>query len=74
MAATPSNLWVCEECGKVCKSRGGLTRHSPIHKRHSHVGEPHGNFRRVYHPTFTGMTNPLPDPASPDPSPLRETV
>lgn len=61
MAATPSDLWVCTECGRVCKSRGGLAQHSSIHKRHLRVGEPRNNFQRVYHPTFNGMLNFFPD-------------
>ena len=55
MAATSGGSWVCVECGKVCKSRGGLRRHALAHKRHIRVGEPHGNFDRVYHPTFDCM-------------------
>lgn len=54
MAATPGNLWACVECGKVCRSRGGLVRHSSVHKRHPHIGELHNNFQRVYHPLFDG--------------------
>jgi len=55
MAATSSSSWVCTECGKVCKSRGGLVKHSSIHKRHPRVGESRNGFHRIYHPTFTGM-------------------
>ena len=56
MAATMGNLWLCPECGKVCKSRGGLTRHAPVHKRHPRVGKLSDNIQRVYHPTFDGTT------------------
>lgn len=66
MATTSSSLWVCAECGKVCKSRGGLARHSPVHKRHPRVGEPQNDFHRTYHPTFNGMFNFLSNPASSD--------
>ena len=56
MAATSGSSWVCVECGKVCKSRGGLMKHSYVHKRRSRtVGGLHENFLRVYHPTFDGM-------------------
>ena len=55
MAATPGNLWACVECGKVCRSRGGLVRHSSVHKRHPRIGEPRNNFQRVYHPLFDGI-------------------
>lgn len=54
MAASSGGLWVCAECGKVCKSSGGLTRHTLIHKRHSHVGQLHENFHRAYHPALDG--------------------
>ena len=43
MVATSSGQWVCEECGKVCKSHGRLIKHPPIHKQHPCVGEPWNN-------------------------------
>ena len=46
--------FICPECGKVCKSCGGLTEHSAVHKRNIRVGEPHENFHRIYHPVFDG--------------------
>ena len=55
MAAPSGSPWVCTECGHVCKSRGGLTRHSSVHKQTTRVGEPHENFHRIYHPMFDGM-------------------
>ena len=53
MVATGS--WTCGECGRVCKSCGGLTKHSSTHKKHSRVGEVCGNLHRIYHPTLDGF-------------------
>ncbi|KAF9790606.1 hypothetical protein BJ322DRAFT_1104263 [Thelephora terrestris] len=78
MAATPAVFWICEGCGKVCKSRGGLTKHSSTHNRHPCVGKSHNNFRRTYHPRLDGRpcrrdgeflppgTPPTPPPSKPD--------
>ena len=55
MAATSGGPWVCEECGKVCKSRSGLTRHTSVHKKRARVGEARDNCHRFYHPTLDGI-------------------
>lgn len=58
--ATPSgHLWVCTECGKVCKSAGGLMKHAFTHKWHSHVGRFGGNFHCTYHPALNGTSSVL---------------
>ena len=49
--------WVCLECGKVCKSCGGLTQHSAIHKCHPHMRELDDNSTHIYHPSLDGMFN-----------------
>ena len=59
MAAASGGFFVCSECGKVCKSRGGLTKHTSVHKRRLRVGESFNAFHRVYHPTFNGVSLPL---------------
>ena len=56
---TMTTSWVCVECGKVCKSRGGLVQHSSIHKRHPRIGELHNDSHRVYHPRLDGTFNLL---------------
>lgn len=55
MAATTSGLWICADCGKVCKSRGGLTQHSSSHRRGLRIGELRDDSSRVYHPSLDGM-------------------
>jgi hypothetical protein len=55
MAATSGGPWICAQCGKVCRSRGGLTQHSSSHKRHPRIGERTDNTLRVYHPKLDGM-------------------
>lgn len=55
MATTTGGPWICTECGKVCKSRGGLTQHSSSHKRHPCLGELRGNSYRIYHAKLDGM-------------------
>ena len=55
MSASGSS-WVCLECGKVCKSRGRLTQHSAVHKRHPHVRELDDNSTRFYHPNLDGRS------------------
>ena len=57
MAASSGGLWICTECGKVCKSRGGLAQHSSVHKRHRRIGELGDNARRVYHPQLDGISS-----------------
>ena len=59
MAATASGSWTCGECGKVCKSRGGLTKHSSTHKQGSRVGGDRDNLHRIYHATLDGTLSPL---------------
>ena len=68
MAATPAVFWICdyEGCGKVCKSRGGLTKHSSTHNRHPCVGKSHNNLRRTYHPRLDGMSRFLFNSTSPE--------
>lgn len=60
MAATTGGSWICGECGKVCWSRGGLTKHSSTHKKHSRVGQVHGNLHRINHLTLDGISHFLP--------------
>ena len=55
MAATTGGSWICGECGKVCRSHGGLTKHSLTHKKHSRVRGVHNNFHRIYHPVLDGL-------------------
>lgn len=55
MAATSGGAWVCAECGKVCRSRGGLTQHSSTHKRYPRMRKLHDTSYRVYHPSLDGM-------------------
>jgi hypothetical protein len=57
--ADTSSLWICTECGKVCKSRGGLKKHGSVHKRRLCVGETHNDTFRIYHPLLDGMSVPL---------------
>ena len=52
MAATASGSWMCGECGKVCRSCGGLTKHLSTHKKGSRVGGVGDNLHRVYHATL----------------------
>ena len=52
--STSSGLWVCSECGKVCKSHGGLTQHSAVHKHHPYVRELDKNSTCFYHPNLDG--------------------
>ena len=59
MAAIPGSSWVCAECGKVCKSRGGLAKHHSVHKRHPHTVEFRDNVYRVYHAMLDGMLDIL---------------
>ena len=59
MAASSGGLWVCAEYGKVCKSRGGLTKHSSAHKRRPLVGNFRDNSHRIYHPTLNGTSHAL---------------
>jgi hypothetical protein len=66
MAATTGGSWICGECGKVCRSRGGLTKHSSAHKKHSRVGQVHDNLHRIYHPTLDGISLFLPVSAASD--------
>lgn len=54
--STSGGSWVCPECGKVCKSRGGLTQHSAVHKRHPRVREFDDNSTRSYHPNLDGRS------------------
>ena len=74
MAATSDGSWVCPECGKVCKSRGGLTKHTSVHRRNIRVGEPHKNLHRIYHPTFDGASNLPSVKTAPNPIPSRNTL
>ena len=55
MATTTGGSWTCGECGRVCKSRNGLTRHSYTHKKLSRVGEVSDNRYRIYHATLDGI-------------------
>ena len=55
MATTSGGPWICTECGKVCKSHGGFTQHSSIHKQRPRIGELRANSYRVYHPKLDGM-------------------
>ena len=59
MAAAPGGPWMCVECGKVCRSHGGLNRHTSVHKRHPRIGELRDNLCRVYHPGLDGMLSSL---------------
>ena len=52
MATVGGGYIVCGECGKVCKSCSGLVKHTAAHKRHPRIGDCHGDFHRVYHPTL----------------------
>ena len=52
-----SGSWVCAECGKVCKSQGGLTQHSAVHKHHPRLKDFDNNTTRLYHPNLDGGFN-----------------
>lgn len=58
MAASSDGAWICVECGKVCKSCGGLSQHSSVHKRHPRIGETRNNSYRVYHAYLDGIFSP----------------
>lgn len=67
MAATSGGHWICLECGKVCKSRGGLTQHSSVHKRHPRVDHIRNTSYRIYHAYLDGMFGSLFYLFDPDP-------
>ena len=54
MAAAACGSWICGECGKVCRSRGGLTKHSSVHKKGSRIGGVRDNLHRIYHAALNG--------------------
>ena len=64
--STSGGSWVCSECGKVCKSRGGLTQHSAVHKRHPRVRELNENSTHFYHPDLDSRSKFLFSFASPN--------
>lgn len=45
---------VCLECGKVCRSQGGLTQHSAVHKRYPRVTKFGDDSTRLFHPKLDG--------------------
>lgn len=55
MEISPGGPWICGECDKVCKSRGGLTQHSSVHKRHPRIGVRRNDSHRIYHAKLDGM-------------------
>lgn len=66
MSTTSAGLWMCEECGKVCKSRGGLMKHISVHKRLPRIDTTHGDFQRTYHSTLNGAFTCFSNPNFPD--------
>ena len=53
MGAPSVTFFICDKCGKVCKTLRGLTQHKYVHRALPQLGDPQ-NFHREFHPLLNG--------------------